>query len=211
MNDTVLSITTAKWYHVPTTNKNEQIISCAFHSCWQQTLCDKNFYYFTIVLKFFFSDFFTIVNEKVMFSPIPTCPHICPPPSLNRVIHPSKCNRETVWPDLPEQGDLAPPPSDQELLTHPPSWLGLVNWSGKAPSNAAITLERKQKRKRRRFEWIPRFPSCVFTLERKRFRLEIGLQPIWSDVASDVSLSLQYNCTLRTEALVGMPPTGSLS
>ena len=45
-----------------------------------------------------------------------------------------------------------------------------------AHGNATIRLERKQKR--RRFEWIPRFPSCVFTLERKRFRLEIGLQPI---------------------------------
>ena len=39
---------------------------------------------------------------------------------------------------------------------------------------AAITLERK----RCCLEWIPRFPSCVFTLERKRFHLEIGLQPI---------------------------------
>ena len=39
---------------------------------------------------------------------------------------------------------------------------------------AAITLERK----RRRLEWIPRFPSYVLTLEGKGFRLEIGLQPI---------------------------------
>ena len=61
--------------------------------------------------------------------------------------------------------------------------------------NAVITFERK----RRHLEWIPRFPVVCLHWSESDFAWKLGCNPFWSDIASDISLSLslQYNCTLR--------------